>query len=324
MTKQKIVRLEERKLKESEGVEGVIFPGSDFRSSNHKEWMSTLPLQSLSVRDVVWPGTHDSATNKIGVPGISRPFAQTQKLSIYHQLCAGVRVLDVRVQQDRKVCHGPLKSYLVDVVVSDLKKFLGETKSEFVILEIRTEYSYTDPPAFDKWLIEQLGEYLVPQDESMFSRPMIELLPKRVFCIWRPRQAPAPSPGSPLWSSAYLKDNWIDTDLPLTKFNSNLTNLEKQPPNDSRQYFYRVENTVTPQISSPVLCVYPVTNRIRGYARMFLAEAFKRGLGDRIQIFSEDFVEPDFIDACIGVTVVRNNIQLIQPVVKETEAAQAA
>jgi len=116
-----------------------------------------------------------------------------------------------------------------------------------------------------------------------------------------------------LWSSGFLKDNWIDTDLPLTKFSGNITNLQKQPPNDQRTYFYRIENTTTPQVSGPVLCVYPVTNRIRGYARLFLAEVFKQGLGDRLQIFSEDFADPDFVDACIGVTMARNNLQLLPP-----------
>lgn len=314
VSKEKLVKEEKAQLKEKVAIPTeVTFPGSDFHHPNPKEWMSTLPLENVKVRDVVWPGTHDSATNKIGLPGISRPFAQCQKLSIYDQLCIGVRVLDVRVQQDRKVCHGPLKSYLVDVVINDLKRFLGETTREFVILEIRTEFSYTDPPAFDQWLISELGDHLVPQDASFFGRALAELLPKRVFCIWRPRQMPAPSPGSPLWSSAYLKDNWIDTDLPLTKFDGNITNLQKQPPNDQRTYFYRVENTATPQASGPVLCVYPVTTRIRGYARLFLAEVFKQGLDNRLQIFSEDFVQAEFVDACIGVTIARNHLQLIQP-----------
>jgi hypothetical protein len=262
VTKEKQVKGEKRQLKEQASTtEPLTFPGSDFHHPNPKVWMSTLPLQNLRMRDVVWPGTHDSATNKIGFPMVSRPFARCQKLSVYDQLCIGVRMLDIRVQQDRK----------------------------------------------------QLGEYLVPQDGSFFGRPLIELLPKRVICIWRPRQSPAPSPGSPLWSSAYIKDNWIDTDLPLTKFHGNVTNLQKQPPNDQRTYFYRVENTATPQITGPILCVYPVTNRIRGYARLFLAEVFKQGLGDRLQIFSGDFVDQEFVDACIGVTIARNNLQMLQP-----------
>lgn len=305
ISKQIDVINEEKQLESLEESRGSSFPGSKFRHPNHKEWMGTLALDDITTRDIVWPGTHNSATNKIGIPGFSRPFAQCQKLSIYEQLVIGARVLDIRVQQDRRVCHGPLCTYSVDIVLSDIKKFLSETSSEFILLEIRTEYKWLDPPEFDKYLISQLGEYLIPQSECLFDTPLKDLLPRRVFCVWKPAKDPAPSPSSPLWSSAYLKDNWIDTDLPLTKFMSNLDYLKKQAPNATRPYFYRVENTTTPQVSGPVLCVYPVTNRIRGYARLFLSESFKQGLEDRIQVFVEDFIDHDFVDACIGVTVCR-------------------
>ncbi|CAM6035011.1 unnamed protein product [Sphagnum compactum] len=311
ITKQKLVGVEETDLEQKQQTEGTSFPGSNYRCPNRKEWMSTLPLETLKVRDLVWPGTHDSASNRIGIPLISRPFARCQKLSIYEQLVIGARVFDVRIQQDRKVCHGILTSYMVDEVLNDVKKFFSETTSEFVILEIRTEFQWNDPPNFDQWLVEQLGEYLIPQDESTFDKTFQELLPKRLFCVWKPNKSPAPSPGSPLWSSAYLKDNWIDTDLPFTKFNSNLSYLAQQAPNNTRNYFYRVENTATPQVSGPVVCVFPVTQRIRGYARLFLTEVFKRGIADRLQIFVEDFVQEDFIDACVGITVARYSPSLL-------------
>lgn len=53
-------------------------------------------------------------------------------------LCWGQRVIDIRVQEDRKVCHGVLVTYSIDVVIKDLKKFLSETQSEIIILEVRT------------------------------------------------------------------------------------------------------------------------------------------------------------------------------------------
>lgn len=140
----------------------------------------------------------------------------------------------------------------------------------------------------------------------MFCKTLRELLPQRVILIWKPQAAPAPSPGSPIFSSGYIYDNWTDTDLPATKFDKNIEYLGKQQNNDVRKVFYRVENTVTPQITSVILCVYPVTTRIRGYARLFVSQVNKQGLLDRLQIFSSDFVEPDFIDVCIGVTLERS------------------
>eukprot|EP01018_Ginkgo_biloba_P003465 Gb_33542 [translate_table: standard] len=297
---------EKKKLKELQAKEGAEFPGSDFHATDHKEWMCKSHLKTARVKDIMWPGTHDSATDRIGIPFVTQPLAQCQDCSVYHQLVKGARVLDIRVENHRLVCHGILTSYPVDVVIDDIKRFQSETQSEFLILEIRTEYGHDDPPDFDKWLIEQLGEHLIHQDNQVFDRTLGELLPKRVICVWKPtKAAAAPPAGGPLWSSAYLKDNWIDTDLPATKFESNMKYMASQPPVASRRYFYRVENTVTPQADNPIVCVKPVTDRIRGYARLFISQAFRKGYGDRLQILSTDYIDKDFVDACIGVTRAR-------------------
>ncbi|CAM0952684.1 unnamed protein product [Alopecurus aequalis] len=124
------------------------FPGSDHRPADRKTWMSELGPERLRVHQVVWPGSHDSATNKIGIPFITRPFAQCQSLSVYEQLCVGCRLIDVRVQEERRVCHGVLATYSVDVVLADVKRFLAETTSELVVLEVRTEFGHDDPPEF--------------------------------------------------------------------------------------------------------------------------------------------------------------------------------
>ncbi|KAK3132816.1 hypothetical protein QOZ80_6AG0528140 [Eleusine coracana subsp. coracana] len=306
-------QVERRKLVTSEKLalstrltsSGDTFPGSEFRPADRMRWMAELGPDRVRVHQVVWPGTHDSATNKIGIPFVTRPFAQCQSLSVYEQLATGARVIDVRVQEERRVCHGVLATYPVDVVLDDVKRFLGETEAEVVILEIRTEFGHDDPPEFDKFLVEQLGDHLVPQDEAVFHKTLAELLPRRVICVWKPRKSPVPKPGDPLWSAGYLKDNWIDTDLPETKFESNIKFLQQQPPVADRRFFYRVENTVTPQADNPVLCVRPVTRRIRGYARLFIAEVFAKGLGDKLQVFSTDFIDGDFVDACAGVTKAR-------------------
>ncbi|KAJ4774863.1 1-phosphatidylinositol phosphodiesterase [Rhynchospora pubera] len=284
---------------------GEQFPGSDYHPSDRKNWMEGLGPDQLRLYQVVWPGTHDSATNKIGIRFVSRPFAQCQNCSIYKQLVKGTRVLDIRVRQDKRVCHGILATYSVDVVINDVKKFLGETKSEIIILEIRTEFGQEDPPEFDKYLNEQLGDYLIPQDDAVFHKTIAEILPKRVICVWKPRKTPAPKPGDTLWNGNHLKDNWIDTDLPEKKFESNMNFLSQQPPVKDRRYFYRVENTATPQADNPIVCVKPVTGRIHGFARLFIAQAIAKGIEDRLQIFSTDFIDEDFVDACAGLTHAR-------------------
>ncbi|KAJ4847497.1 hypothetical protein Tsubulata_011395 [Turnera subulata] len=305
MERRKAIKAEKKTLAELNISCGDTFPGCDYHPPDRKNWMAGLGPEKVHINQIVWPGTHDSATDKIGIPFISRPFAQCQSLSIYKQLCLGTRVVDVRVQQDRLVCHGILTTYSVDVVLNDVKRFLSETQSEIIILEIRTEFGHEDPPEFDKYLEEQLGEYLIHQDDHVFGKKIIDLLPKRVICVWKPRKSPQPKAGSPLWSAGYLKDNWIDTDLPSTKFDSNVKFLSQQPPVSSRKYFYRVENTATPQADNPVLCVKPVTRRIRGYARLFITQCCSKGCADRLQIFSTDFIDEDFVDACVGFTYAR-------------------
>ncbi|KDP20410.1 hypothetical protein JCGZ_06369 [Jatropha curcas] len=306
LQRRKAIKTEKKLLCDLQGSSSCdTYPGHDYRPADRKNWMGGLNPEKLHINKIVWPGTHDSATNKIGIPFISRPFAQCQSLSIYKQLCRGARVLDIRVQQDRRVCHGILKTYSVDVVLDDVKKFVSETQSEIIILEIRTEFGHEDPPDFDKYLEEKLGEHLIHQDDNVFGKTVAELLPKRIICVWKPRKSPQPKRGSPLWSAGYLKDNWIDTDLPSTKFESNMKHLNEQPPVSSRKFFYRVENTVTPQPDNPIVCVRPVTSRIHGYARLFIAQCFSKGCADKLQVFSTDFIDGDFVDACVGVTHAR-------------------
>ncbi|KAK4284837.1 hypothetical protein QN277_001617 [Acacia crassicarpa] len=302
--RRKDIRTQKKALADLE-ASGEDFPGADFRPQDRKNWMSELNPEKVHINKIVWPGTHDSATNKIGLPLITRPFAQCQSLSIYEQLVLGTRVLDIRIEQNRRVCHGILKTYSVDVVINDVKKFLSETQSEIIILEIRTEFGHEDPPDFDKYLIDHLDEFLIHQDDHVFEKNIAELLPKRIICVWKPRKSASPGAGSPLWSAGYLRDNWIETDLPSTKFESNLKYLGEQPPATSRKYFYRVENTATPVADNPVVCVKPVTGRIHAYNRLFISQCYAKGIGDRLQVFSEDFIDEDFVDACVGLTHAR-------------------
>lgn len=284
---------------------GQDFHGSQYHPLDRKNWMSHLDPHKLRINDVVWPGTHDSATDKIGIPFISRPFAQCQTISVYDQLAMGTRVLDIRVQENRNVCHGILVTYAIDVVIQDVRKFLSETRSEIIILEIRTEYGHRDPQGFPEYLVDQLGDFLIHQDDSVFEKTIAEILPKRIICVWKPRKLEKPEAGGALWSEKYLRDNWINTDLPSTKFESNMKYLREQPPATARKYFYRVENTVTPVPDNPVLHVRPVTERIHGYNRVFIAQCFSKGCADRLQIFSTDFIDEDFVDACVGLTYAR-------------------
>lgn len=84
--RRKAIRTQKKLLYDLKEKNSTDFPGADYRAEDRKNWMSALAPEKLHVNKIIWPGTHDSATNKIGIPFISRPFARTQSLSIYKQL----------------------------------------------------------------------------------------------------------------------------------------------------------------------------------------------------------------------------------------------
>ncbi|XP_049364183.1 uncharacterized protein LOC125828920 [Solanum verrucosum] len=300
-------------LRDRRNRNGCNFPGYDYHVQDRKNWMSTLASERLHVNQIVWPGTHNSATEYVGDPIITRPCGRCQRLSIYQQLVIGVRVFDIRVQKDRLVCHDILNGYNVDVVINDVKTFLLETHSEIIILEISREFGQQDPSDFDRYLEAELGEFLIHQDDNVFNKTIAELLPKRIICIWKPRNSPELRQGGQLWSSCYLKGDWTNTDLPETKFESNMQHLSNQRPVTSQIKQGGEHSDSTDKYSKPVVWytgVEQLNLQIQPFARLFIMECISRGYGDRLQIFSSDFIEEDFVDACIGLTNARIEGQL--------------
>ena len=97
-------------------------------STNSSNWMANIP-DSRYLHEINMPGTHDSGTKKVDAAGtglsildavtnIAENYAKCQSLNITEQLNAGVRVFDVRVDDDKtiRLCHGSGKTkyYCVD------------------------------------------------------------------------------------------------------------------------------------------------------------------------------------------------------------------
>ena len=114
----------------------LYFKGALF--SYRKNWMSQLnprnPLFSISI-----PGTHDSGTYKIS-DIIGFGWVTTQDWSIYEQLVAGIRFLDIRCRHIKNVCqvyHGDWSAHInFDEVLSQVIRFLNERKGETVIMRL--------------------------------------------------------------------------------------------------------------------------------------------------------------------------------------------
>lgn len=115
---------------------------------NLQEWQKDIDdncnLFSLDI-----PGTHDCATQYVQL----KKFARCQSLDIYHQLCIGVRALDVRVEAlDNSrlgMVHGIAKIYNTDnhrgpqMELGDLLgqcyRFLDEHPGESIIFQFKND-----------------------------------------------------------------------------------------------------------------------------------------------------------------------------------------
>lgn len=112
-------------------------------------WMNEIKDDTL-LSDISIPGTHDSAARIVDT--MTGTWAQTQSMTIYDQLTAGVRFLDLRVRYNTGVyynvemCHGSITIWngngghlTLYQVIGDIKTFLNNYPSETVIVCIKED-----------------------------------------------------------------------------------------------------------------------------------------------------------------------------------------
>ncbi len=142
-------------------------------------WMGRLYQDhpDTRLRDIIIPGTHDSATyniykNSPFPAGTSKLFklakktvanmSKTQNKDIYWQLLRGVRYLDLRVtdyQNELYIVHGMI-SVDLETVLKDIRKFRKEYPREIIFIDFQ---KMPKPKYFSKLheLIQKyLGEFL--------------------------------------------------------------------------------------------------------------------------------------------------------------------
>lgn len=137
-----------------------LLPGRDSYCTYHStadtaNWMGQLVGQTVAgnsddskftLRDLVLPGSHDSASGTIGP---CKPFSaagRTQNLTVGQQLEAGVRYLDVRVAASTKggdllsIWHGCLEGGKFEDVLQEVTDFVQNHDKEVIILELVPEF----------------------------------------------------------------------------------------------------------------------------------------------------------------------------------------
>ena len=124
------------------------------------DWMSRLD-DKTPLNEVFIPGTHDSGAlySFLGVSG------KCQSYTIGEQLSMGVRFFDIRLQlrgTELAVVHSFVDQKLTfDAVLEDIKAFLTENPSEFVIISIKEDADADAPELpFEKAVENALSEHL--------------------------------------------------------------------------------------------------------------------------------------------------------------------
>ena len=118
-------------------------------------WMGQLIAcrPEVKLRDLVVPGTHDSASYSLNAWTLFSAAGRTQNVSVYEQLLRGARYLDLRVAgasqdtaSDVYIFHGCLQCVKLENVLKEIKVFLELHPQEFIFLEVVPEYGrlYTD------------------------------------------------------------------------------------------------------------------------------------------------------------------------------------
>lgn len=124
------------------------------------DWMAKLDGK-LPLNEINLPGTHDSATQYVGLPFFSR----CQDLSVRGQLNAGFRYLDIRLGDSDgrlKLMHGfvncktgaaPWSGALyLDAVLKDCYAFLKEHPTETVVFAVKQEHGDLSASDFENLL----------------------------------------------------------------------------------------------------------------------------------------------------------------------------
>lgn len=112
----------------------------------NSDWMAELKkvAPNLKLRDIVMPGTHDSASYTIPKAKFFAAVSLTQNLDVHGQLSMGMRYLDVRIATgssgETAIFHGCVEGGLFSTILDQINEFLEHHVGEFIFLDLVQEY----------------------------------------------------------------------------------------------------------------------------------------------------------------------------------------
>lgn len=235
-------------------------------------WMADMHTEigELTLRQLLFPGTHDSGTCDIkstsgyapdgslllnglyglGLRGlviseITANWAKAQGTTIRQQLDAGIRYLDFRVctgPGGLSICH-TLYSTGMESVVAQVKAFVEANPKEIVLLDISHFYGLNDGDhdRFIKSLKEAFGKALVPQGATT-SAKVKDLWEAGTRVIVFYAHEKMVEKHSELWPQGSISSPWVNKQ----KVSDLYTELKKELARAPQDKFFGLQGILTP------------------------------------------------------------------------------
>lgn len=110
-----------------------------------RSWMGALSTRNLRLHEIAIAGTHDTTTWKWDKGNYSR----TQDLTVFDQLNAGIRFLDIRLGDDFQTRHGGKNDVSFEDVLAAIHRFLQQPGSgnETIVMSIARDGDNNDDHA---------------------------------------------------------------------------------------------------------------------------------------------------------------------------------
>ena len=171
-----------------------------FNISDPENWMSRVPgdvrLSKISI-----PGSHGSLTgmnpNQACKDDATGMFCLTQNMNLMEQLNAGIRFIDLRLQQDK---NNPEKFYCMrgntklgielDQAFDIIKKFLKNNEDETVIVSWQEHLAFAIKKwdKFDAAILKHIDSGLIYNKHEIYARgefqtPFLDFVRGKIFLM---------------------------------------------------------------------------------------------------------------------------------------------
>jgi hypothetical protein len=303
-------------------------------------WMTCMyeTLKYKTINNIILPGTHNSATYKFDfnnsfiwnnsfvkkikpfrdiccVKNIAINWSKCQQMTIFEQLCNGVRIFDFKISYDNinniyYITHTFTCVKLIDVL-NDIIKFMKIDNKEIIIIickpdwdNINTMYNVSDD--FTNNIIAYLGNYLFANINVFPTVEQMIICKKRIIFSYEY------ATDTLLWDDLLFNLPWTNT----SNVKSKLEGLNNSLLSFKEGYHNTLDCFLTPQTSdvaksifkSIFICGCCVQNK----CLYELANKFKKQLNNFIYNNKQNFkylsgIFFDYIDNTIISTVIEIN-----------------